>query len=198
MSTSHNITALQQKILDFITESIRQRGIPPTVREIGRHCRITSPSSVAYHLRVLETKGLLQRKGAISRGLALTEDPDKLPILGRVGAGGGQIAEEDVEGHMKVDPEFMRSSDFLLRVRGDSMEPDGIMEDDYVQVLKQDGAKLGDLVVAIVGEEEGVVKRLGKRDGSYVLESSNTKYPPITEHFQVVGKVVGLVRRYGR
>ena len=198
MSTTPNITALQQKILDFITESIRQRGIPPTVREIGRQCRITSPSSVAYHLRVLEEKGHLQRKGAISRGLALTEDPDKLPILGRVGAGGGQIAEEDVEGHIKVDPEFMRSSDFLLRVRGDSMEPDGIMEGDYVQVLKQDNAKLHDLVVAIVGDEEGVVKRLGKRDGGYVLESSNTKYPPITENFQVVGKVVGLVRRYQR
>ena len=193
------ITALQKRILAFITESVRKEGYPPTIREIGRRLRITAPSSVAYHLKILEARGLLKRAGSISRGLSLPENPFQLPILGRVGAGGGIIAQEDAEGTLRLDEDIAQKADFLLRVRGDSMDRAGILEDDLVQVRRQTSADDGDLVIAlVVDEEEGVVKRLKRRGGGWSLESANPAYPPIRKSFTIVGKVTGLIRRYAR
>lgn len=190
---SKEITELQRRILGFIEESIEGKGFPPSIREIGRRLRITSPSSVAYHLRVLEAAGLLKREGAISRGMTLPA-PMGLPILGRVAAGSGVIAAEDAEGHVHLDKDLRRGADYILRVKGDSMTGAGIMEGDLVQVRRQDDAKDGEIVVALVGEE-GVVKRL-RRKPRPALESENPAYAPITEEFSVVGKVVGLLRSY--
>ncbi len=190
---SKEITELQQRILDFIGASLEDKGYPPSIREIGRRLRITSPSSVAYHLRVLEAAGLLKREGAISRGMTLPT-PLGLPILGRVAAGSGVIAAEDAEGHVHLDKDLRRGADYILRVKGDSMTGAGIMEGDLVQVRRQDDAKDGEIVVALVGEE-GVVKRLRRRPRP-ALESENPAYAPITEEFSVVGKVVGLLRSY--
>lgn len=190
---SKEITELQQRIRDFIEASIEEKGYPPSIREIGRRLRITSPSSVAYHLRVLEAAGLLKREGAISRGMTLPA-PMGLPILGRVAAGSGVIAAEDAEGHVHLDKDLRRGADYILRVKGDSMTGAGIMEGDLVQVRRQDDAKDGEIVVALVGEE-GVVKRLRRRPRP-ALESENPAYAPITEDFSVVGKVVGLLRSY--
>ena len=190
---SKEITELQGRIRDFIESSIEEKGYPPSIREIGRRLRITSPSSVAYHLRVLEAAGLLKREGAISRGMTLPA-PMGLPILGRVAAGSGVIAAEDAEGHVHLDKDLRRGADYILRVKGDSMTGAGIMEGDLVQVRRQDDAKDGEIVVALVGEE-GVVKRLRRRPRP-ALESENPAYAPITEDFSVVGKVVGLLRSY--
>ena len=190
------LTPLQSRILSFIGEAVESQGFPPSIREIGRRLRITSPSSVAYHLRVLEAHGLLKREGAISRGMALATNPASLPILGRVAAGSGVIASEDVEGHVTLDKDARRGADYILRVRGDSMTGAGILDGDLVQVRRQDDALDGDIVVAVVEGEEGVVKRLRKRSGSAALESENPAYQPITDAFQVAGKVVGLLRRY--
>lgn len=191
---SSEVTPLQRRILDVIKESVEEKGFPPSIREIGRRLRITSPSSVAYHLRALESAGLIKRAGSISRGMTLAEPPNSLPILGRVAAGAGTIAEEDVEGHVSLDRDARRGADFLLRVKGDSMVGAGILEGDLVQVRRQQAADEGDIVVAVVGEE-GVVKRLRRRP-SPALESENPAYAPITEAFSVIGKVVGLLRRY--
>jgi len=106
------------------------------------------------------------------------------------------IAQEDMEGNLNFK-DFALGTDFLLRVRGDSMNGAGILEGDLVQVRRQPAAEDGDVVVAVVGEE-GVVKRLRRRGGAYQLESANPRYPPITVDFHIVGKVVGLVRRYGK
>jgi len=102
------ISAIQQKILDFITESIKQQGLPPTMREIGSRLRIPSASTVAYHLKVLEAKGHLKRQSSVSRGIQLAEDPNRLPIIGRVGAGTGIIASEDIEGYLSLDADMSR------------------------------------------------------------------------------------------
>ena len=190
------LTPLQSRILAFIGEAVEAQGFPPSIREIGRRLRITSPSSVAYHLRVLEAHGLLKREGAISRGMALATNPASLPILGRVAAGSGVIASEDVEGHVTLDKDARRGADYILRVRGDSMTGAGILDGDLVQVRRQDDAVDGDIVVAVVEGEEGVVKRLRRRHGSAALESENPAYQPITSSFRVAGKVVGLLRRY--
>ena len=190
------ITPLQQKVLDFISDSIEDRGLPPTIREIKDRCKIPGPSSVAYHLKMLEEKGFLKKMGSLSRGLRPTEHALGLPIVGRVGAGGGVIAQQDVEGHLNFR-NFTLGTDYLLRVRGDSMEGLGIMEGDLVQVRRQPAADDGDIVVALVGEES-VVKTLKRRGREYHLDSANDKYAPITVGFQVIGKVLGLVRRYSR
>lgn len=165
------------------------------MREIGHHLRIPSPSTVSYHLKVLESKGRLKRKGLVSRGIQLTEDPNRLPILGRVAAGSGVIASEDIEGYLSLDTDMVRQASYLLRVSGDSMVDAGILEGDLVQIRRQDWADDGGIVIALV-EEEGVVKRLKRRRSGWQLESANEKYSPITDQFQVIGAVVGLIRRY--
>lgn len=190
------LTPLQARILDYIKEAVEAHGFPPSIREIGRRLRITSPSSVAYHLRVLEAHGLLKREDAISRGMTLAEPPNSLPILGRVAAGSGVIAAEDAEGHVTLDKDRRRGADYLLRVRGDSMTGAGILDGDLVLVRRQDDARDGEVVVAVVEGEEGVVKRLSRRGGAAALLSENPAYRPITGAFQVAGKVVGLLRTY--
>lgn len=192
------ITELQKSILEFVTWCIQDHGYPPSIREIGRHFRIGAASSVAYHLKMLEKKGHLKRQGAVSRGITVTADPFRLPILGSVAAGSGTIAQEDIEGHLSLGEEVSRGADFILQVRGDSMEGAGILQGDLIQIKKTRSAREGDVVVAIVDNEEGVVKRLAKRRGAWQLHSENPKYSPITEDFQVVGKVVGLIRSYAR
>lgn len=193
---TENLTKTQKRILSFITDCVRLKGFPPTMREIGERLGITAPSSVAYHLRLLESKGFLKRSASVSRGLSLPANPLQVPILGRVGAGSGMIAQEDLEGQLSADEDVLAGTDFLLRVRGRSMDGAGIIEGDLVQVRRQDAADNGDLVVALVADE-GVVKRLKKRGRKWLLESANPDYEPI-ESFKIVGKVVGLIRRYGR
>ncbi|MBI3297030.1 MAG: transcriptional repressor LexA [Elusimicrobia bacterium] len=194
-SEQKELTELQTRILEFIGESIEEKGYPPSIREIGRRLRITSPSSVAYHLRVLEEHGLLKREESLSRGMTLASPPNSLPILGRVAAGTGVIAAEDAEGHVSLDRDARRGADYLLRVQGDSMTGAGILPGDLVQVRRQQAAQDGEIVVALVGEE-GVVKRLRGKGERSRLESENPAYEPIPGPFSVVGKVVGLLRRY--
>jgi len=194
-STETPITETQQDILRFIAECLEERSVPPTLREISARCGVSSIGSVSYHLKVLERRGLLARMSGRSRGLEPLESPFRLPILGRVGAGGGPLAVEDIEGRLSVGKDAARGAQFLLRVRGDSMTGAGILEGDLVAVRRQDSAEDGDLVVALVGEE-GVVKRLKRRNRAWRLESANPKYAPITGEFRVLGAVTTLIRRY--
>lgn len=189
-------TSLQRRILDYIAECVEDRGLPPTLREIGAKCGISSTGSVSYHLRLLESRGLLKRHERSSRSTLPLESPFRLPIIGRVGAGSAVIAQEDVEGELAVGKDIARGADFLLRVRGESMRDAGIYEGDLVQVRKQDDGREGELVVALVGET-GFVKKLRRRPGGgWQLESAHPDFAPITEEFRVIGKVVGLLRRY--
>ncbi|MBI4349429.1 MAG: hypothetical protein HY553_21520 [Elusimicrobia bacterium] len=123
------------------------------------------------------------------------EGLEGLPILGTVSAGPGVLAQDAVEGHFSFRG-FSYGEDYLLRVKGDSMTGAGIMEGDLVQVRRQPCADDGDIVVAIVGGEDGVVKRLVQDGRSFRLESENPRYAPILCDFQVIGKVLALVRRY--
>ncbi|MBI5208865.1 MAG: repressor LexA [Elusimicrobia bacterium] len=189
------MTAVQRRVLEFIVESIQQRGFPPTIREIGSGLRIPAPSSVTFHLKALERLGLLRRVGSQSRGLVPVGHPFRLPILGRVGAGPGPLAQEEVEGHLALDKSVGRGAHFSLRVRGDSMVGAGILNGDLALVRRQEEADDGNIVVAIV-EDEGVVKRLRRKAGAWRLESANPRYPAITAPFRIVGKVVGIIRHY--
>ncbi len=195
-SYTERVTELQRRILAFIQDSMETRGLPPTLREIGAHCAVRSTGSVAYHLRALEREGHLKRRGSVSRGVQPTEPHGKLPVIGRVGAGSQVIAREDVEGYLELPKEVARGANFLLRVRGESMTGEGIIEGDLVQVRRQDSAEDGELVVALTTDGAGLVKRLRRRGGRWTLESAHPEHRPITEGFQVLGKVVGLLRRY--
>lgn len=188
------LTAKQQHIYDFIEASITEKGFCPSLREIGQKLG-KSVGTVQEQTKALVTKGLLLRRGKGARAFQLAQPRDEgLPVIGRVGAGGGVIAHEDLEKTLTFQ-DIASKTNYLLRVRGDSMDRVGILEGDLVRVRKQTHADDGDLVVALVGEE-GVVKRLRKRPGHLALESANPKYPAITEEFKIIGAVVGLVRSY--
>lgn len=188
------LTPKQKRIYDFIAASIQTHGFCPTMREIGKHCDI-SVGTVHDQTQALVVKGAMRcRKKGAARAFILAEPPQRgVPVLGRVGAGGGIVAGDKIESHVDLG-DLSTKTDFMLEVKGDSMDAEGILAGDFVQVQRQQVTRDGELVVAVVGEE-GVVKRL-RTGRSPRLESANKKYLPITEEFVVVGKVVGLVRRY--
>lgn len=187
------LTAKQKAVLDFIADSIESRGIGPSYREIGDQlgCKVGTAQD---HVQALIAKGFLVRTGrGLARAFSLAgKSQATLPVAGRVGAGGAVLAEQDLEGRLSFR-DFSRRTDYLLRVRGDSMDGAGILAGDLVQVHRQQIADDGDLVVALKGDEV-FVKTFRKRGPT--LESANESYVPIPYPFKVIGKVVGLVRRY--
>src|SRR5438093_3027548 len=207
------LTARQQEIWNFLVEYVDGHGYPPTVREIGEAVGLASPSTVHAHLANLERAGLLRRDPTKPRALELTgrrteapvRGPEfearKLPLLGQIAAGGPLLAEQNVEDYVGVPEPLSRGGEeFLLRVRGDSMQDAGILEGDYVVVRRQQDARDGDIVVALVGDaewaDEATVKRFFRENGRVRLQPENAAYEPIYgEHVQILGKVIGVFRR---
>ncbi|MDR7518697.1 MAG: transcriptional repressor LexA [Armatimonadota bacterium] len=199
------LTLRQQQILDHVVRSIRSTGIVPSVREIGIALGMRSPSTVHQHLAALARKGYLRRDGERMRVLEITDrsalhhddEVVSLPLVGRVSAGVPVLADEHIEEMIPVPRRFVGWSDesFLLTVRGDSMIGAGIFDGDLVIVRCQPTADPGDIVVALQGAE-ATVKRLAVADGRPCLCAENPAYAPIRGDFEVIGKVVGLLRRY--
>lgn len=199
------LTARQEQILRHIAGSIRRTGIVPSVREIGQALGMRSPSTVHQHLSALARKGFLRRDGDRMRVLELTdrsalpgrEDVVALPLVGRVSAGVPVLADQHIEEMIPIPRRFVGWNDesFLLTVRGDSMVGAGIFDGDLVIVRCQPDAIPGDVVVALQ-DEEATVKRLAVEGGRPYLRPENPAYAPITGEFEILGKVVGLLRRY--
>jgi repressor LexA len=192
------------KILAFIQGFTREKGYPPTIREIGEAFRISSTNGVRYYLNMLEKGGHLKRSGRISRGIGPTGPAlaPGIPILGRVAAGQPILAEENHEGTIETAEMFGdRRGLFALKVRGDSMIDAGILAGDYVVVRHQETAQAGDIVVALVGDE-ATVKYYRPREDSVELVPANPKYEPIVvaeeTDFQILGTVRGVIRTIGR
>lgn len=193
-----------RKILAFIQRFARDKGYPPTIREIGEAFQISSTNGVRYYLNLLEKGGHLKRSGRISRGIGPTAPLGSagIPILGRVAAGRPILAEENHEGTLEPlemfgDPAGL----FALKVRGDSMIEAGIMAGDFVIVRQQDRANAGEIVVALVGEE-ATVKFYRPREDSVELVPANPKYEPIVvaeeSDFRILGTVRGVIRIVSR
>ena len=190
-----------REILSFIQRFTRERGFPPTIREIGKEYGISSTNGVRYYLTLLEKAGHLKRSGKISRGiegLARASRGPGIPILGRVAAGQPVLAEESLEGTLDPSDLFGDTSGlFALRVRGDSMEGAGIIQGDYVVVKQQSQATPGDMVVALIGEE-ATVKYYRPARGRIELVAANPKYDPIVvgsdSDFRILGIVRGVLR----
>ncbi|MDQ7819100.1 MAG: transcriptional repressor LexA [Armatimonadota bacterium] len=200
------LTDRQRQVLDYIASSIRTRGIVPSVREIGQALGLRSPSTVHQHLLALERKGYIRRHGDRMRVLEVLdrrllpsgEEVAHLPLVGRVSAGLPVLAQENVEEMIPVPRRMVGWQDdncFLLTVRGDSMSGAGILDGDMVVVRSQPTAAVGDVIVALIGEE-ATVKRLAADGGRPYLKPENPAYPPIRGEFEIIGKVVGLLRRY--
>ncbi len=203
------LTARQQEIWQFLVEYVEDRGYPPTVREIGEHVGLASPSTVHAHLANLERVGLIKRDPTKPRAIELTghrrverdaSSEIRLPLLGRVAAGGPLLAEENVEDVIGVPEPLGASADFLLTVTGDSMIEAGILDGDTLVVQKCDDARNGEIVVALAGEDESTDEATVKTfyreaDGRIRLQPENSSLEPIyADHVQVLGKVVGVFR----
>jgi repressor LexA len=214
MSTgSPLLTARQQEIWQFLADYVDEHGYPPTVREIGDAVGLASPSTVHAHLANLERAGLLRRDPTKPRALELVgrkrEEPMRserdvplLPLVGRIAAGGPLLAEESIEDEIAVPEPLGRNADFLLRVTGDSMVEAGILDGDVVVVRRQDDARDGEVVVALVGEDESAdeatVKTFHRDGGRIRLQPENSALEPLyPEHVQILGKVTGVFRSLG-
>lgn len=199
-----SLTDRQESILDYIREGINGRGHCPTIREIGAYFGITSTNGVRQHIEALIKKGYLTKRDHIARGMELTvarsAGSGLLPLVGTVPAGSPIDAIENVEGEIAVDRSFLPSGDcFTLRVSGDSMRDAGIFDGDIVVVKKQQVARKGDIVVAIIGEE-ATVKRYFPGKDKIRLQPENPAFDPIivtrsSGEFRLAGKVVGLLRK---
>jgi repressor LexA len=208
------LTARQMQVLEFIRQSIHDRGYPPTLREIGAHMGIRSTNGVNDHLRALERKGYLTREDMKSRALrpkevreglpARSDDHEDLveiPILGRVAAGMPLYAEEHLLDTVRIDQSLLRSGEiFGLRVSGDSMVDAGIQNGDYVFVRKQATAERGDIVVALIGDEATVKRYFPERDYIRFQPENSTMAPILVRAVDfrptmLLGIVVGLYRR---
>ena len=210
------LTKRQAQTLDFIRQSIEERGYPPTLREIGESMGIRSTNGVNDHLRALERKGYLSREDMKSRALRLvsreqngSEAPaasdDNLldvQILGRVAAGLPLLADENVIDTVRIDRMLVRGGRdvFGLRVQGDSMINAGILNGDYIFVRKQSSAEPGEIVVALIGDEATVKYYHPEKD--YVrFQPANDQMAPILvrasdfRSTMLLGVVVGVYRR---
>jgi repressor LexA len=205
------VSKRQRDIYDFIVAYARKHGYPPTVREIGAEVGLASPSTVHVHLAKLEQAGYLRRDPSKPRALELAgRDGGEgrsaagvhvLPLVGEIAAGSPLLAEENIEDYVAVPEPLARGEDeFLLRVRGESMIEAGIMPGDFVVVRRQQTADNGDVVAALVGEDEtageATVKTYYRENGRIRLQPENAALEPLyPDHVQILGKVVGLFRR---
>ena len=208
------LTTRQQEIWQFLAEYVDAHGYPPTVREIGDAVGLASPSTVHAHLANLERAGLLRRDPTKPRaielvgrqreeGTARVVSTPTLPLVGRIAAGEPLLAEEAIEDEIAVPEPLGRDADFLLRVKGDSMVDAGILDGDIVVVRKQADARPGEIVVALVGDDEtadeATVKTFHReRDGRIRLQPENPALAPLyPEHVEILGKVTGVFRSIG-
>jgi repressor LexA len=209
------LTTRQQEIWQFLAEYVDEHGYPPTVREIGEAVGLASPSTVHAHLANLERAGLIRRDPTKPRAIELVgrrraEAPAPyamstplLPLLGSIAAGDPLLAEEAVEEKIAVPEPLGRNADFLLRVKGESMIEAGILDGDIVVVRRQDVAQGGDIVVALVGDDESTDEATVKtfhreKDGRIRLQPENSALEPLyPEHVQILGKVTGVFRSLG-
>jgi repressor LexA len=198
-----NLTKRQKEIFDFIKRYSDKHGYPPTVRDIGKAIGLTSSSTVHAHLANLEKIGMLRRDPSKPRAIEVLVDkakavvsPGGLPLVGEIAAGQPVLADENIEDYVDIPPiAGGEQGEFILRVKGDSMQDAGILEGDHVVVHRRDTATNGDIVVALVGEE-ATVKRFFKESDHVRLQPENPAMEPIrSRDAQVVGRVVGVCRR---
>ena len=199
------ISPKQLEILEYIKSEILNRGYPPAVREICEAVHLKSTSSVHSHLETLEKNGYIRRDPTKPRAIEIVDDEFNLvrreiinvPLIGNVAAGEPIFAEQNIEGYFPLLADDMPSGEaFMLKVKGESMINVGIYDGDHIVVHKQNTARNGDLVVALV-DDSATVKTFYKENGHFRLQPENdTMEPIIVNEVEIPGTVAGLYRRY--
>jgi len=191
-------TQMTDRIYEYLQTVIPQQGYAPSVREICEAVGLKSPSTVHFHLKRLQERGLIEKGDFKGRAIVLTgtREKNRIPILGDVAAGTPILAQECIDDYLTFECSGQEEDYFALRVRGESMLNAGILPDDLVVVHRQQTASNGEIVVALLGDE-ATVKRLSRRNGSVWLLPENDAYQPIDgTDAQVLGKVTAVVRQY--
>lgn len=210
------MTKMQQKIYDYIAQTTKEQGYPPSVREIGDAVGLKSPSTVHFHLKHMEELGIINKGAGKGRAITLAQPPQaadtrpvqpaayeepeipagRVPIVGTVAAGTPILAQECIEDYLTFDTGGRDGEYFALRVRGESMLYAGILPDDLVVVHQQQTAHNGEIVVALLGDE-ATVKRLSRKNGEVWLLPENPEYQPIDgREASILGKVAAVIRTY--
>ncbi len=210
MSSDPSLTDRQHQILEYIDTAIRERGYPPSVREIGEAVGLTSPSTVHSHLNSLQKLGYLRRDPTKPRAIEVRWEAGSgaildrrpvchVPLVGDVAAGTGVLAKENVEEVMPLPSDLTGDGElFMVRVRGDSMVDAGILNGDFVVARVQNTADNGDIVVAGIGDDEATVKTYRNEGPEIVLVPHNPTMQPMrfpAEEVMVFGKVVTVLRK---
>lgn len=192
------LTPRQRDIFEFLKDKILNRGYGPTVREIGNEFGIRSPNGVMCHLKALEKKGLISRESHMSRAIELADKPQRvttLPLLGHLSSGSPLNAAKDSDAVDFMDV-FGNGDHICLRIKDGSLSADGIYADDYVIVRKQAACRDGDSVLALIDGRDTVVRRYFTDPKGVRLEPlTSSKKPVIAAHVNVLGIVVGVVRK---
>lgn len=203
------LTRKQKEVLDFVEQYLRAHGYAPTLREIGEARGLSSVATVYQHLKSLEAKGLIRREGGRARQVEMIVplEPDEVrpralnvKMLGLVAAGSPIEALEQPETMALPEDLLGRGETFVLRVKGDSMIEDHIMDGDFIIVEKREHAQNGEIVVALI-ENEATVKRFYREAGQIRLQPANAAMRPIyvnEEQLLVRGVVVGVLRKLGK
>jgi repressor LexA len=199
-----DLSQRQTDILEFIKKEIRQKGYPPSVREIGDAVKLLSSSTVHGHLQTLEEKGYIRRDPTKPRAIEIlnsSSEPDlrklvvHVPLVGRVTAGQPILAVENIEDTFPLPADLVHNETvFMLKVWGDSMIEAGILNGDQILVRQQNSARNGDIVVAMIGDE-ATVKRFFKEKTLIRLQPENSAMDPIySQNVTILGKVIGVFR----
>jgi len=204
------MSKMQQRIYDYISQAIEEQGYPPSVREICEAVGLKSPSTVHFHLKHMAEAGYISKNAGKGRAITLESigeeseagvaEPEipagKVPIVGNVAAGTPILAQECIEDYLTFDTGGRDGEYFALRVRGESMLNAGILPGDLVVVHQQREAHNGEIVVALL-EDEATVKRLNRKGGEVWLMPENPDYQPIDgRNATIMGKVSAVVRTY--
>lgn len=201
-----DLTEKQKMIYNYLKETIRTKGYPPSVREICAATGLKSTSTVHVHLENLEKKGYIRRETFKNRSIEIlensfynfAEETVNVPIVGRVAAGEPILAVENIEDYFPVLTSYLRGLNevFMLRIKGDSMIDAGIYDKDLVLVQKQPYAYDGEIIIALLNDS-ATCKRYFNNGSTVTLKSENNAYEPIvSNHVDVIGKVVGLFRMF--
>ena len=207
---SEALTPRQREILNVISQSMQDRGYPPSVREIGEAVGLNSPSTVHNHLNILQKMGFLRRDPTKPRAIEVRFDTNSevamerrpsrhVPLIGDVAAGTGVLAQENVEDLIPLPTDFTGEGElFMLRVRGDSMIEAGILDGDFVVARQQTVAENGDIVVAGIPGDEATIKTFKKSGNNITLVPSNSSMKPMvftSDEVQIYGILVTVMRK---
>ena len=205
------LTKRQKEVFDYLVTFLNKNGYSPSFEEIAHALKLTSLATVHKHLSTLEKKGFLRRGYNRSRSIEITQMPKSvneqviarratdLPLVGRIAAGRPVEAVEDKESLSLAD--FTRGhNNFVLQVKGESMRDDHILDGDYIVVEQTSVVNPGEIVVALIGNEDATLKRFYREAGGKVrLQPANSEMSPIVvsaADVRIQGRVIGVLRKY--